>query len=139
MERIGVSMRKWWKRPRKIVVGETVYRYSLLDWPQYRELRVYREREKRLTLRLRLTYPETWAIDLFRPKAVAYIIGWHEGKKQKEPAVLTLRGEPDLFQGLLDLFFRPEEQARWMEDGRESCGEDEITEDLISKFLKQLA
>ncbi len=64
-------MKKWWKTPRKIVVSGTVYRYSLLDRPQYRELRVYREREKRLALSLRLTYPETWAIDLFRPKAVA--------------------------------------------------------------------
>ena len=48
---------RWWKRPRKIVAGGTVYRWSLLDRPRCRELRVYRE--NRLALCLRLTYPET--------------------------------------------------------------------------------
>lgn len=105
-------MRKWWKKPRKIVIGETIYRYSLLDCPEYRELRIYREGDKRLALRLRLTWPETWGIDLFRPKAVAYIIGWHEGQRRKEPAALILQKEPSLFQGLLDLFFSPEEQEQ---------------------------
>lgn len=94
------------------MVGGTIYRYSLLDRPQYRELRVYRECERQPVVRLRLTYPESWAIDLFRPKAVAYIIGWCEGNRQKEPAALTLGEEPALFQGLLDLFFPPEEQAQ---------------------------
>ena len=103
-------MRKWWKKPRKIAVGGTVYRYSLLDRPEYRDLHVYREGEKRLAIRLRLTWPETWAIDLFRPKAVAYIIGWYEGQNRKESATLWLQKEPSLFQGLLELFFTPEEQ-----------------------------
>ena len=31
-------MKRWWKSPRDIVVGERVYRWSLLDRPQYREL-----------------------------------------------------------------------------------------------------
>lgn len=105
-------MRKWWKKPRKIVISETIYRYSLLDRPEYRELRVYREEEKRLAFRLRLTWPETWGIDLFRPKAVAYIIGWHEGRRRKTREVLHLQEEPSLFRGLLDLFFPPEEQEQ---------------------------
>ena len=104
--------RRWWKRPRKIVVGGIIYRYSLLDHPKYRELRVYRENEKEFAFRLRLTWPETWAIDLFRPKTVAYIIGWHEGQSHKEPATLWLQEELSLFQGLLDMFFPPEEQEQ---------------------------
>lgn len=105
-------MKRWWKKPRKIVVGGTVYHWFLLDCPRYRELRVYRENERTPAFRLRLTYPECWAIDLFRPKAVAYIIGWHEGQGRKEPVTLYLQKEPFLFQGLLDMFFLPEEQEQ---------------------------
>ena len=72
-------MKRWWKRPRGIVVDGAVWRWSVLDRPRYRELRVYRAGEKRLAFQLRLTYPECWAIDLFRPKTAAYVIGWHEG------------------------------------------------------------
>ena len=82
--------------------------YSIFQ--RYRELRVYREGEKQLAIRLRLTYPETWAIDLFRPKAVAYVIGWYEGSRRKTWNVCSLQEEPALFQGLLDLFFTPAEQ-----------------------------
>ena len=105
-------MKKWWKKPRKLVLGETVYRWSLSDHPEYQELRVYRECEKQPMLCLRLTWPETWAIDLFRPKAVAYIIGWREGQNRKMPLICSLQEEPTLFQGLLDLFFPPEEQEQ---------------------------
>ena len=89
--------------------------WSLLDRPQYRELRVYREKEKQPALCLRLTYPECWAIDLFRPKAVAYIIGWYEGGGRRVSAPVYLQEEPALFQGLLDMFFLPEEreQREW--------------------------
>ncbi len=105
-------MKRWWKSPRNIVVGERVYLWSLLDRPQYRELRVYREKEKQPALCLRLTYPECWAIDLFRPKAVAYIIGWYEGTGRRTLTVPSLQQEPALFQGLLDMFFSPEEQEQ---------------------------
>lgn len=105
-------MKRWWKSPRDIVVGERVYRWSLLDRPQYRELRVYREKEKQPALCLRLTYPECWAIDLFRPKTAAYVIGWHEGQGRREPAAYLPRQEPALLEGLLDLFFTPEEQEQ---------------------------
>ena len=101
---------RWWKKPRKIVVGTSVYRYILADRPQYRELRVYREDSKQPALCLRLTWPETWAIDLFRPKTAAYVIGWHEGQGRREPATYLPRQEPALLEGLLDLFFTPEEQ-----------------------------
>ena len=105
-------MHRWWKKPRKIVAGGTVYRYSLVDYPEYRDLRVYREGEKQLAFWLRLTYLETWGIDLFRPKAVAYIIGWFEDRGRREPAVFWLQEEPSLLQGLVDLFFPPEEQEQ---------------------------
>ena len=100
---------RWWKKPRKIVVGTSVYRYILADRPQYRELRVYREDSKQPALCLRLTWPETWAIDLFRPKAVAYVIGWYEGTGRGGSNPIYLQKEPELLQGLLDLFFAPEE------------------------------
>ena len=100
---------RWWKKPRKIVVGTSVYRYILADRPQYRELRVYREDNKQPALCLRLTWPETWAIDLFRPKAVAYVIGWYEGTGRGGSNPIYPQKEPELLQGLLDLFFAPEE------------------------------
>ena len=103
-------MKRWWKRPRGIVLDGAVWRWSVLDRPRYRELRVYRAGEKRLAFQLRLTYPECWAIDLFRPKTAAYVIGWHEGQGRREPASYLLRQEPALLEGLLDLFFTPEEQ-----------------------------
>lgn len=105
-------MRRWWKKPRKIVVGGKVFRWSLLDRPRYRELRVWRETEERLAFCLRLTYPECWAIDLFRPKAVAYVIGWYEGTGRETLDVPSLQAEPALLEGLLDLFFTPEEQEQ---------------------------
>ena len=105
-------MKRWWKRPRGIVVDGAVWRWSVLDRPRYRELRVYRAGEKRLAFQLRLTYPECWAIDLFRPKTAAYVIGWHEGQGRREPAAYLLRQEPALLEGLLDLFFTPEEQEQ---------------------------
>ena len=105
-------MKRWWKRPRGIVVDGAVWRWSVLDRPRYRELRVYRAGEKRLAFQLRLTYPECWAIDLFRPKTAAYVIGWHEGQGRREPASYLLRQEPALLEGLLDLFFTPEEQEQ---------------------------
>ena len=105
-------MKRWWKSPRDIVVGERVYRWSLLDRPQCRELRVYREKEKQPALCLRLTYPECWAIDLFRPKAVAYVIGWYEGTGRGGSNPVYPQKEPELLQGLLDLFFLPGEQEQ---------------------------
>ena len=105
-------MKRWWKSPRNIVVGKKVYHWSLVDRPQYRELRVYREKEKRPALCLRLTWPECWAIDLFRPGAAACIIGWHEGSERGGPGKpVILQEEPALLQRLLDLSFSPEEQA----------------------------
>ena len=108
-------MKRWWKSPRNIVVGKKVYHWSLVDRPQYRELRVYREKEKQPALCLRLTWPECWAIDLFRPKAVAYVIGWYEGTGRGGSNPIYLQKEPELLQGLLDLFFLPEEreQREW--------------------------
>ena len=112
---MSAIMRRWWKRPRSIVVGEGAYRWSLVDRPQCRELRVYREKEKRPALCLRLTWPECWAIDLFRPKTAAYVIGWYEGSGRRGPDPIYLQKEPELLQGLLDLFFLPEEreQREW--------------------------
>ena len=84
-------MKRWWKRPRKLVLGSTVYLWSLQDRPLYRELRV---------------------IDLFRPGAAACIIGWHEGSERGGPGKpVILQEEPALLQRLLDLSFSPEEQA----------------------------
>ena len=108
---MSAIMRRWWKRPRSIVVGEGAYRWSLVDRPQYRELRVYREKEKQPALCLRLTWPECWAIDLFRPKAVAYVIGWYEGSGRETLDVSSLQAESALLEGLLNLFFSPEEQV----------------------------
>lgn len=90
---------------------EKVYHWSLVDRPQYRELRVYREKEKQPALCLRLTWPECWAIDLFRPKAVAYVIGWYEGSGRETLDVPSLQAESALLEGLLNLFFSPEEQV----------------------------
>ncbi len=104
-------MKRWWKSPRNIVVGKKVYHWSLVDRPQYRELRVYREKEKQPALCLRLTWPECWAIDLFRPKAVAYVIGWYEGSGRETLDVPSLQAESALLKGLLNLFFSPEEQV----------------------------
>ena len=108
-------MKRWWKSPREIVIREKVYHWSLVDRPQYRELRVYREKEKQPALCLRLTYPECWAIDLFRPKTAAYVIGWYEGTGRGGSNPIYLQKEPELLQGLLDLFFRPgeQEQREW--------------------------
>lgn len=105
-----MSARRWWKKPRKIVVGGTAYHWSLLDHSRYRELRVYQE--KQLAVCLRLTYPEAWGIDLFRPGTVAYIIGWYEGGGRRAPVPLSLSREPVLLRGLLDLFFLPEEREQ---------------------------
>ena len=102
-------MKKWWKRPRTIVVDGEVYRYSLLDRPECRELRVYRERERQPALRLRLSWLETWGIDLFRPKMVACVIRWQAGQAHPRPAVLRPQEEPSLLQILVDLSFSPEE------------------------------
>ena len=104
-------MKRWWKSPRDIVIREKVYHWSLVDRPQYRELRVYREKEKQPALCLRLTWPECWAIDLFRPKAVAYVIGWYEGSGRETLDVPSLQAESALLEGLLNLFFSPEEQV----------------------------
>ena len=104
-------MKRWWKSPREIVIREKVYHWSLVDRPQYRELRVYREKEKQPALCLRLTYPECWAIDLFRPKTAAYVIGWYEGSGRETLDVPSLQAESALLEGLLNLFFSPEEQV----------------------------
>ena len=105
----GKIMWRWWKKPRKIVVGAAVYRYTLADHPQYRELRVYREDSKQPAFRLRLTWPECWAIDLFRPKAAAFVISWYEGTGRGGSNPIHLQNEPELLQGLRYLFFAPEE------------------------------
>ena len=102
-------MKKWWKKPRRIVVGGAVWRWSLVDHPRYQELRVYHEERKQLAFRLRLTWPETWGIDLFRPRTVACVIAWYVGQGRREPACLTLQEEPELFRELVELCFRPEE------------------------------
>ena len=104
-------MKRWWKSPRNIVVGKKVYHWSLVERPRYRELRVYREKDKQPALCLRLTWPECWAIDLFRPKAVAYVIGWYEGSGRETLDVPSLQAESALLEGLLNLFFSPVEQV----------------------------
>ncbi len=119
---------RWWKKPRTITVNGTVYRWSLLDRPRCRELRVFREDRKQPDICLRLTYPECWAIDLFRPRVAACVIGWYEGGGRERSGPLCLRGEPALLEGLLDLSFSPEEQAEreqfleWIQtDGPPPC------------------
>ena len=104
-------MKRWWKKPRKLVVGGEVWRWSVLDRSRCQELRVWREGEKRPAFLLRLTWPETWGIDLFRPGTAACVIAWFAGQRRREPALLTLKGEPELLEALLNLSFSPAEQG----------------------------
>ena len=105
-------MKRWWKRPRGIVVDGAVWRWSVLDRPRHRELRVWREGEKRPAFLLRLTYPECWAIDLFRPGTAACAVSWYAGQRRSGPALLTLKEEPELLEALTDLSFSPGEAER---------------------------
>ena len=50
-------------------------------------------------------------VGLEMPKAVAYVIGWYEGSGRETLDVPSLQAESALLEGLLNLFFSPEEQV----------------------------
>ncbi len=93
---------------RKIVVDGDLFRYSIREGPEGRELLVYRD--KKPVLRLALNWTEGWGIDLFRPKVVERVIRYYR-PRPPGPEPRSLCREEELFSRLADLCFSPEEQA----------------------------
>lgn len=90
---------------RRIVVDGEEYRCSVKEGAEGIELLIYRE--KRLLVRLRQNWVESWGINLYRPGAAAEVIRHYRGEPPGEPRILSQ--EPALFSALAELCFSAEE------------------------------
>lgn len=94
-------------KKRKIAIEQHTYTYSVIEKDEYIGLSVYDD--KKLVLCLRISWIESWGINLFLPKVVAFIIQYYQNIGFPY-AIRHLKDERSLFMGLTDLLFDENEQ-----------------------------
>ena len=98
-------------KKRNIVVDETQYVYSVTEYTDDVQVRVYKN--KILILNIHLSYPESWGIDVFRPKTVELLIRYYNKKYigNSKSTELWLFQEKELFEIWLEYFFSDKSAA----------------------------
>jgi hypothetical protein len=101
-------------KKRNINVDEIQYVYSVTEYIDDIQIRVYRD--KILILKCSFSYPESWGIDVFRPKTAEMLIRFYNknyAHKNKEKTVeLWLFEEKELFDAYFEYFFSNESNER---------------------------
>ncbi|MCP1222790.1 hypothetical protein [Sebaldella sp. S0638] len=95
-------------KKRNIVVDETQYVYSVTEYTDDVQVRVYKN--KILILNIHLSYPESWGIDVFRPKTIEMLIKYYNKNYVYSGKIteLWLFQEKELFENYLEYFFSDE-------------------------------
>lgn len=92
-------------KKRKIVVEDIQYVYSVTEYTDDVQIRVYKE--KSLILLIHFSYPESWGIDVFRPKTTEILIHYYNENYTclNKSTELWLFEEKKLFNIYFDYFF----------------------------------
>ncbi len=95
-------------KKRNIVVDETQYVYSVTEYTDDVQVRVYKN--KILILNIHLSYPESWGIDVFGPKTIEILIRYYNKNYVYSGKIteLWLFQEKELFENYLEYFFSGE-------------------------------
>ena len=99
-------------KKRNIVVDNAEYIYSVTEYTDDVQIRVYKN--KALILNLHLSYPESWGIDVFRPKTIELLIRYYNKKYTFNGKMTELRlfCEKELFEIYLEYFFSGENAGK---------------------------
>lgn len=97
-------------KKRSIVVDDVQYIYSVTEHTADVQIRVYIDKSPLLLIHF--SYPESWGIDVFRPKTIELLIRYfHERHTENSQMTeLWLYQETALFEIYLAYFFSAEEQ-----------------------------
>ena len=99
-------------KKRNITVDDIQYVYSVTEYYDEIQIRVYKN--KIFILNICFSYPESWGIDVFRPKTVELLIRYYNkhyvysGKNTE----LWLFQEKELFEIYLEYFFTDEDSEK---------------------------
>ena len=104
-------------KKRSIIVDNIEYIYSVIEYTDDVRIRVYKN--KILMLITHFSYPESWGIDIFRPKTIEILIRYYNKKYifNEKNTELWLFQEKELFEIYLEYFFtdeNPEEKDRYL-------------------------
>ena len=99
-------------KKRNIVVDNAEYIYSVTEYTDDVQIRVYKN--KALILNLHLSYPESWGIYVFRPKTIELLIRYYNKKHTFNGKMTELRlfCEKELFEIYLEYFFSGENAGK---------------------------
>ncbi len=99
-------------KKRNITVDNAEYIYSVTEYTDDVQIRVYKN--KALILNLHLSYPESWGIDVFRPKTIELLIRYYNKKYTFNGKMTELRlfCEKELFEIYLEYFFSGENAGK---------------------------
>ena len=99
-------------KKRNITVDNAEYIYSVTEYTDDVQIRVYKN--KALILNLHLSYPESWGIDVFRPKTIELLIRYYNKKYtfNRKMTELRLFCEKELFEIYLEYFFSGENAGK---------------------------
>ena len=99
-------------KKRNISVDNAEYIYSVTEYTDDVQIRVYKN--KALILNLHLSYPESWGIDVFRPKTIELLIRYYNKKYTFHGKMTELRlfCEKELFEIYLEYFFSDENAGK---------------------------
>ena len=98
-------------KKRNITIDDLQYVYSVTGYTDDIQIRVYQN--KALILNIHLSYPESWGIDVFRPKTVELLIRYYNKKYigNSKSTELWLFQEKELFEIWLEYFFSDKSAA----------------------------
>ena len=95
-------------KKRNIIVDNIQYVYSVIEYTDDVQIRVYKN--KMLMLIIHFSYPESWGIDVFRPKTIEMLIRYYNKNYifNEKITELWLFQEKELFEIYLEYFFSDE-------------------------------
>lgn len=92
-------------KKRNLIIKGIEYIYSVTEYTEDIQIRVYKS--KKLILNIHFSYPESWGIDVFRPKTVEVLISYFKKNYIDNEKImeLWLFQEKELFDIYLEFFF----------------------------------
>ena len=99
-------------KKRSIIIDNMQYVYSVMEYTDDIQIRVYKN--KILILIIHFSYPESWGIDVFRPKTTEMLIRYYNKKYilDEKMTELWLFQEKELFEIYLEYFFTDENSEK---------------------------
>lgn len=93
-------------KKRSIIIDKMQYVYSVTEYTDDVQIRVYKN--KILILIIHFSYPESWGIDVFRPKTTEMLIRYYNKKYILDEKIteLWLFQEKELLKSIWDIFLQ---------------------------------